>query len=149
MKTAQSTYRIESRDITSDTVKMRKAVGYIRVSTDMQAADGLSLDAQTAAIEQYCAMQGLKLVQIHKDVLSGGKSERPGLQEALRCPVRSATSASCTKRTSNQERRSWLQFGNRFASTRRWAVLWSASFWCSHRWNAKPQQSEHGRLCGT
>jgi DNA invertase Pin-like site-specific DNA recombinase len=84
MKTAQRTYRIESRDITSDTVKMRKAVGYIRVSTDMQAADGLSLDAQTAAIEQYCAMQGLKLVQIHKDVLSGGKSERPGLQEALR-----------------------------------------------------------------
>ncbi len=84
MKTAQSTYRIESRDITSDTVKMRKAVGYICVSTDMQAADGLSLDAQTAAIEQYCAMQGLKLVQIHKDVLSGGKSERPGLQEALR-----------------------------------------------------------------
>jgi DNA invertase Pin-like site-specific DNA recombinase len=42
------------------------------------------LDAQTAAIEQYCTMQGLKLVQIHKDVLSGGKSERPGLQEALR-----------------------------------------------------------------
>ena len=84
MKTAQSAYRIESRDITGSDKVARRAVGYIRVSTDMQAADGLSLDAQTAAIEQYCAMQGLKLVQIHKDVLSGGKSERPGLQEALR-----------------------------------------------------------------
>ena len=74
MKTAQSTYRIESRDITSDTVKMRKAVGYIRVSTDMQAADGLSLDAQTAAIEQYCTMQGLRLVRICRDVISGAKA---------------------------------------------------------------------------
>ena len=58
----------------------RLAVGYVRVSTEMQAADGLSLDAQTAAIEQYCSMQGLRLVEIHRDVLSGGKSERPGLQ---------------------------------------------------------------------
>ena len=62
----------------------RLAVGYVRVSTEMQAADGLSLDAQTSAIEQYCQMQGLRLVDIHRDVLSGGKSERPGLQAALR-----------------------------------------------------------------
>lgn len=74
MKAAQSTNRIESRDITNDNVKMRKAVGYIRVSTDMQATDGLSLDAQTAAIEQYCAMQGFRLVQIHKDVLRNRSS---------------------------------------------------------------------------
>jgi DNA invertase Pin-like site-specific DNA recombinase len=62
---------------------MRKAIGYIRVSTDMQATDGLSLDAQTAAIEQYCRIQGLQLVHVHKDVISGAKSERPGLHEAL------------------------------------------------------------------
>ena len=84
MKPAQSSHKIESRDITRSNVTVRSAVGYIRVSTDMQAADGLSLDAQAAAIEQYCAMQGLKLVEIHKDVLSGGKAERPGLQDALR-----------------------------------------------------------------
>lgn len=30
------------------------AVGYIRVSTDMQAAEGLSLEAQQAAIERFC-----------------------------------------------------------------------------------------------
>lgn len=28
--------------------RMRRAVGYIRVSTDMQAAEGLSLEAQQA-----------------------------------------------------------------------------------------------------
>ena len=84
MKAAQSSYKASSRDITRGNVTTRSAVGYIRVSTDMQAADGLSLDAQAAAIQQYCSMQGLKLVEIHKDVLSGGKAERPGLQDALR-----------------------------------------------------------------
>lgn len=69
---------------------MRSAVGYIRVSTDMQAADGLSLDAQTAAIEQYCAAHGYKLTRICKDVISGGKDQRPGLQDALAQLQRSA-----------------------------------------------------------
>lgn len=84
MKALHTAHKNGSRDITEVSGSTRTAVGYIRVSTDMQAADGLSLDAQTAAIEQYCAMQGLKLAQIHKDVLSGGKAARPGLQEALR-----------------------------------------------------------------
>lgn len=84
MKAAETNYRAQERDITSEQGHTRKAVGYIRVSTDMQAADGLSLDAQASAIEQYCSMQGLRLIEIHKDVLSGGKAERPGLQDALR-----------------------------------------------------------------
>lgn len=42
---------------TTSNVAIRKAVGYIRVSTDMQAAEGLSLEAQQAAIESYCALQ--------------------------------------------------------------------------------------------
>ena len=71
------------RDLELSNVKPRRAVGYVRVSTDMQAADGLSLDAQTAAIEQYCSLHGLQLHSICKDVISGAKSERPGLQEAL------------------------------------------------------------------
>ena len=40
----------------------RTAVGYIRVSTDMQAADGLSLSAQRAAIKSYCESVGLRLL---------------------------------------------------------------------------------------
>lgn len=86
----QSTYKAARGDITTGNGAARRAVGYIRVSTDMQASDGMSLDAQTAAIEQYCAMTGLRLVQIHKDVLSGGKSDRPGLQDALRTLGRGA-----------------------------------------------------------
>ena len=68
----------------------RRAVGYVRVSTDMQAIDGLSLEAQQSAIETYCSLHGLKLVRICKDVMSGGKDQRPGLQDALDVLERSA-----------------------------------------------------------
>ncbi|MFO0655016.1 MAG: recombinase family protein [Polyangia bacterium] len=68
----------------------RRAVGYVRVSTDMQAAEGMSLEAQQAAIEGYCAIHGIKLVKLCKDVMSGGKDTRPGLGEALRTLQQSA-----------------------------------------------------------
>lgn len=83
MRTIPKPHLSDAHNLDSGNVRPRRAVGYVRVSTDMQAADGLSLDAQTAAIEQYCALHGLKLHAICKDVISGAKSERPGLQEAL------------------------------------------------------------------
>jgi DNA invertase Pin-like site-specific DNA recombinase len=55
----------------------------------MQAQEGISLEAQQAAIQQYCSLHGLKLVTICQDVLSGGKDQRPGLQDALRTLQRS------------------------------------------------------------
>jgi DNA invertase Pin-like site-specific DNA recombinase len=64
----------------------RTAVGYVRVSTDMQAADGLSLDAQRAAIRAFCESTGLRLLQIHEDVESGGRADRRGLSKALATP---------------------------------------------------------------
>ena len=36
------------------------AVGYIRVSTDEQAASGLGLEAQSVAIDTYCKLKGLR-----------------------------------------------------------------------------------------
>lgn len=65
----------------------RTAVGYVRVSTDMQANDGLSLDAQRHAIQAYCSSQGLRLFRIYQDVDSGGKANRVGLTEALSVKV--------------------------------------------------------------
>ena len=61
------------------------AVGYIRVSTDGQAADGVSLDSQRSRIEAYCMANGLQLVAVHVDAgLSGRRADnRPGLQAAL------------------------------------------------------------------
>ena len=61
----------------------KTAVGYVRVSTSMQAEDGLSLDAQRAAITAYCNAHDIRLLRIYTDVESGAKRERRGLEEAL------------------------------------------------------------------
>lgn len=62
---------------------LRPLIGYVRVSTTMQGTDGCSLAAQRAAIEQYASAHGHDLLGIHEDVLSGSRSDRPGLQAAL------------------------------------------------------------------
>ncbi|MBL9118323.1 MAG: recombinase family protein [Phycisphaerae bacterium] len=63
----------------------RIAFGYVRVSTEGQATDGVSLDAQRTAITAYCQMNGLRLVAIEADEgISGSKtSNRPGLRKAV------------------------------------------------------------------
>jgi DNA invertase Pin-like site-specific DNA recombinase len=58
-------------------------VAYIRVSTDRQAASGLGLDAQRAAIEQYAARQGREIIAIYVEAESGKLKDRPQLNAAL------------------------------------------------------------------
>jgi DNA invertase Pin-like site-specific DNA recombinase len=59
-------------------------VGYVRVSTDEQAASGLGLAAQRAAIEGECAKRGWTVQAIHEDAVSGKAiANRPGLEAAL------------------------------------------------------------------
>lgn len=62
------------------------AVGYIRVSTAGQAADGVSMDMQIAKIKAYCALEDMELVGIYGDPGISAKSidKRPGLQAILR-----------------------------------------------------------------
>ena len=58
-----------------------KAVGYIRVSTDMQADKGTSLDNQVARIKEYADQKGLVLENIFEDAgYSGKNTKRPGFQ---------------------------------------------------------------------
>jgi site-specific DNA recombinase len=59
-----------------------KAVGYIRVSTDMQADKGTSLDNQIARIKEYAEKKGYVLENIFEDAgYSGKNTKRPGFQE--------------------------------------------------------------------
>ncbi len=64
---------------------MQIAVGYVRVSTDGQAIDGISLDAQRAKIEAWCVVNDYELVEVFVDAgLSGCRADnRPGLQGAI------------------------------------------------------------------
>jgi site-specific DNA recombinase len=63
----------------------RRAIGYVRVSTAGQAAEGVSLEAQRARIEAAAVAGGYELVAIHADEgLSGKRADnRPGLVAAL------------------------------------------------------------------
>ncbi len=67
--------------------KKATAVGYIRVSTDAQVRDGVSLDAQRERIEAYATAKGLALVDMLVDEGHSGKSmDRPALHALLeRC----------------------------------------------------------------
>lgn len=64
---------------------MESAVGYIRVSTEEQAREGVSLEMQIAKIRQYCELNDLSLAGIYGDPGISGKSaaNRPGLQAVL------------------------------------------------------------------
>ncbi len=64
--------------------KRTRIVGYVRVSTEGQADDGVSLDAQRAKLAAYAVALDLNLVAVVEDAGASAKTlARPGLQEAL------------------------------------------------------------------
>jgi DNA invertase Pin-like site-specific DNA recombinase len=61
-----------------------RIIGYIRVSTDMQAQEGVSLDVQRAKLQAYCTIQDLTLIEVIADEGQSAKTlDRPGLRRAL------------------------------------------------------------------
>ena len=53
---------------------MNKAIGYIRVSTQQQAEEGVSLEAQRAKIEAWCFVNDYELTNVYCDSgISGTK----------------------------------------------------------------------------
>lgn len=64
---------------------MKQAIGYIRVSTEKQAEEGVSLEAQKEKIKAWCEMNEYELLCIEEDAGVSGKSmkNREGLRRAL------------------------------------------------------------------
>ncbi len=62
-----------------------KAIGYIRVSTEEQSREGISLEMQAAKIRAYADLNDLELTGIIEDAGISGKSikARPGIQAVL------------------------------------------------------------------
>jgi site-specific DNA recombinase len=67
------------------TTSERPAVVYVRVSTERQASEGVSLEAQEARAEAWCAANGLRVASVRIDAgLSGSRADnRPELVRAL------------------------------------------------------------------
>ena len=70
---------------------MQLAVGYARVSTEGQATEGVSLDAQRAKIEAWCLANDVQLAGLFVDAGISGKraDNRPQLQNALNAVTKS------------------------------------------------------------
>ena len=64
---------IARKDVGGGNVSIRRAVAYVRVLTDMQAAKGLSPEAPQLAIQQHYPLPQDERILNHKDVLSGEK----------------------------------------------------------------------------
>ena len=61
------------------------AVGYVRVSTEDQAKEGVSLDNQKSKIKAYCELKDLELREIVEDAgISAKNLRRPGVKKVLR-----------------------------------------------------------------
>lgn len=63
----------------------KRAVGYVRVSTDEQAREGVSLETQRQKVEEYARLHDLDLMIIIEDAGRSAKNlNRPGVQKLLR-----------------------------------------------------------------
>jgi site-specific DNA recombinase len=61
-----------------------KAIGYVRVSTEEQAREGVSLDMQRQKVRAWSALHDADLIDIHADEgVSGTKTDRDGLRHAI------------------------------------------------------------------
>ena len=69
---------------------MQKAIGYIRVSTQGQADEGVSLSAQRAKIEAWCIANDMELAAVFEDAgISGGSmAGRDGLHAAMKATAK-------------------------------------------------------------
>lgn len=65
-------------------------IGYVRVSTEQQASEGISLEAQRARIVAWCDLNEFRLAGIYVDAGMSGKraDNRPELQTAIEAVVR-------------------------------------------------------------
>ena len=62
----------------------KRAALYVRVSTDEQAAEGYSLDAQRSILEDHCLADGLDVFRVYEDDgYSGRNTNRPAYRRMM------------------------------------------------------------------
>ena len=64
---------------------MKRALIYVRVSTQEQAREGFSVEEQTDRLSKYCAARDWTVAHIYVDAgYSGGTTDRPALQNMIK-----------------------------------------------------------------
>ena len=96
-----------------------RAIGYVRVSTDKQAEDGVSLEVQEVKIRAMAVVQGAELLDL---IVDGGESAknlvRPGMERLLALVnERKVDTGSIWNRT-RPNRRHWRKSGGCVAKAR-------------------------------
>jgi DNA invertase Pin-like site-specific DNA recombinase len=102
-----------------------QVVGYVRVSTDEQAASGAGLEAQRAAILAECKRRGWTLVEMIEDQGYSAKDlKRPGVQEALRV-LKAGDAAALVVAKLDRLSRSMVDFAGLMAQAQKqsWALV--------------------------
>ena len=65
-------------------IRKPTAIGYLRVSTALQEAEGYSLEAQQKMIEDYCAKAGYELLDTYSEQASGKNNNRKVVNEVIK-----------------------------------------------------------------
>ena len=61
----------------------RQAVIYARISTDRQNREGDGLRSQTTTCQEFAKREGLEVIEVFSDVMSGKFAARPGMEAML------------------------------------------------------------------
>lgn len=101
-----------------------KVIGYLRVSTDEQAASGLGLNAQRARIQSEAAHRGWDVVWLVDQGYSAKNLHRPALTEALALLASHEAEALVVAKLDRLSR-SVVDFSNTLALAKkqRWAMV--------------------------
>lgn len=76
------------------TNSQKKAVGYVRVSTESQEKN-TSQETQKQAIEQYCELSGIECLRIYADVGSGADTEQRPEYKAMLKHIKANKNIDC------------------------------------------------------
>ena len=103
-------------------MKVIKAIGYIRVSTQEQAQSGLGLEAQSVAIREEATRRGWDLEIIADEGESGSKIDRPGLLIAKDALARGEAQALIVARQDRLMRSSLAQIVSQ-SKDQKWSLI--------------------------
>ena len=123
----------------------KTAIGYVRVSTQEQATEGVSLDAQRDRLRTYCKLHSIKLIDIKADEgISGSTLDRPGLQAALQMIRRDRANTLLVAKLDRPSRslRDVCTLVEELFSDERYHLL---SLWSSSQGGLRPQGPRRSR----